>query len=78
PPVDGANGLKGLFSSVARTKTNAPNKSGRFVGPSSVCFHTVCSGGFFILRPYINAMLARWVPTGMLIACRGDRNGLRF
>ena len=27
--VLGARQLKGLFSSVARTKTNAPNKSGR-------------------------------------------------
>ncbi|WP_339466293.1 MULTISPECIES: hypothetical protein, partial [unclassified Pseudomonas] len=51
--VDGANGLKGLFSSVARTKTNAPNKSGRFVGPSSVCFHTVCSGAVFVYSIHV-------------------------
>ena len=41
PPVDGANVLKGLFSAVAHTKTNAPNKSGRLLGWPSVRFHTV-------------------------------------
>ncbi|WP_346396658.1 hypothetical protein, partial [Pseudomonas syringae] len=47
-PIDGANGLKSFFSTVAHTKTNAPNKSGRLLGLPSVRFHTVCFGSLFL------------------------------
>ncbi|WP_224794149.1 hypothetical protein, partial [Pseudomonas fluorescens] len=56
--VDGVDGLKRPFLSAARTKANAPNKSGRLIGTTISAFsHSLFGCRFCVCRIFYRRAL---------------------